>query len=120
MAEEKSAKRVYKLDDIKFNEENKTMAIVSWISIVGLIMFFVEKKDLFVRYIGAQIIVVNIAAILLSLIVMVIPLLRWLLAPMLPLATLVIIIIGMVKTSKGERFDIPLISEYALKLMSAV
>jgi uncharacterized membrane protein len=32
----------------------------------------------------------------------------------------VMMIIAMVKASKGERFDIPVISKYALKLMGKV
>jgi len=116
MAEEKSAKRVYKLDDIKFNEENKTMAIVSWISIVGIIMLFVEKKDLFVRYVGAQVAILGVASFILPFI----PVIGWIIGPFIALILFVVMIIGMVKTSKGERFDIPLISDLALKLMSAI
>jgi hypothetical protein len=48
MAEEKKAKKVYSLNEIKFNEKNKVMAMLSCIPIVGLVMLFVEKKDLFV------------------------------------------------------------------------
>jgi uncharacterized membrane protein len=33
---------------------------------------------------------------------------------------LVLIIVGIVKTSQGERFDIPLVSDWALKLMAAI
>lgn len=116
MAEEKSAKRVYTLDDIKFNEKNKTMAIVSWIPIVGIIMLFVEKEDSFVRYVGAQ---VGIPFIVI-LILLVIPIINLVVSPLISLTMFVLMIIGMVKTSKGERFDIPLISDLALKLMSAI
>jgi uncharacterized membrane protein len=31
----------------------------------------------------------------------------------------VVIIIAMVKASKGERFDVPVVSDWALKLMGA-
>ena len=116
MAEEKSAKRVYTLDDIKFKEENKTMAIVSWISIVGIIMLFVEKKDLFVRYIGAQVAILGVASLILPLI----PVIGWVVGPFIALILFVVMIVGMVKTSKGERFDIPFISDLALKLMSGI
>jgi uncharacterized membrane protein len=42
-----------------------------------------------------------------------IPIIGWLIAPV----CLVLIIVGMVKSAKGERFDIPLISDLALKVM---
>lgn len=116
MAEVKNAKKVYTLDEIKFNEENKTMAIVSWISIVGIIMLFVEKKDLFVRYIGAQVAILGVASLILPLI----PVIGWVVGPFIALIMFVTMIIGMVKTSKGQRFDLPLISDLALKLMSAI
>lgn len=46
MAEEKKAKKIYTLEEIKFNEKNKAIAMLSCIPIVGLIMLFVEKEDL--------------------------------------------------------------------------
>lgn len=111
MAEVKSAKKVYTLDEIKFNEANKTMAILACIPIVGLILMLVEKEDNFVKYMGAQFTIIGVIQFLSW-----IPVIGWLIAPI----TLVVIIVGMVKTSKGERFDIPVISEWALKLMGAI
>ena len=116
MAEEKKAKKVYTLEEIRFNEENKTMAIVACIPIVGLILLFTEKNDQFVRYMGAQYTILAVAQIVIS----IIPVLGWALASLVSAVALVLIIIGIIKTSQGERFDIPLISEWALKLMAAV
>jgi uncharacterized membrane protein len=107
----KSAKKVYTFEDIKFNEENKVMAIVSCIPLIGLIMLFVEKNDQFVRYMGAQFALVGVLQFFIW-----IPIIGWLLLPV----TFVMIIIGMVKSAKGERFDVPVISGLALKLMGAV
>jgi len=42
-----------------------------------------------------------------------VPVIGWLIAPV----TLILIIVGIVKSSQGERFDIPLISDLALKVM---
>ena len=111
MAEEKQAKKVYTLEEIKFNEANKVMAIVSCIPLIGLILMFVEKDDLFVKYHGAQFTLVGVLQFLTW-----IPLIGWLMLPV----TFVLIIMGMVKTSKGERFDVPVISGLGLKLMSAL
>ena len=114
MAEEKSAKKVYTLEEITFNEENKTMAILSCIPIIGLVMMFVEKDDQFVRYMGAQFTLVGALEL-----VAIIPIIGWMIAPLLLPVIVILVIIGMVKTSKGERFDVPVISKWALKLMGA-
>ena len=114
MAEEKKAKKIYTLEEIKFNEANKTTAILACIPIVGLVLLLTEKKDLFVRYIGAEFTI--IAAIVFAISVI----LQWPLSSLSSFVELVLVIVGMVKTSKGERFDIPAVSEWALKLMAAV
>ena len=113
MAEEKQAKKVYTLEEIKFNEANKVMAILACIPLIGLILFFVEKEDKFVRYMGAQFVILGVVSIVLA----VIPVIGWLLAG--PVMW-VLIIVGMVKASKGERFDLPVVSEWALKLMGSL
>ncbi|MGI6484377.1 MAG: DUF4870 domain-containing protein [Candidatus Dojkabacteria bacterium] len=107
-AKETNAKKVYTLDEIKYNEANKAMAIVAWIPLVGFILLLVEKKDEFVRYNGAQATLLGVLQFMAW-----IPIIGWLIAPI----CLVLIIVGMVKSAKGERFDIPLISDLALKVM---
>jgi uncharacterized membrane protein len=54
---------------------------------------------------------------------MIIPVINILIAILLyiyDIALFIMIIIAMVKTSKGERFDFPVISKYALKLMGSI
>ena len=115
MAEEKQAKKVYTLEEIKFNEANKVMAILACIPLVGLILFFVEKEDKFVRYMAAQFAILGVAEFVLS----IIPVIGWILSMPVMILIWVVIILGMVKASKGERFDIPIVSPWALKLMGA-
>lgn len=122
MATEKEAKRVVTLDDIKFNEENKTMAALSCIPIVGLIMFFVEKDDLFVRYHAAQFTILGVSPLVLVLF-MVVPILNIVigcLSFIIWLGIGVAVVIGIVKTLQGERFDVPVVSGFALKLMNSI
>lgn len=114
MAEEKTAKKIYTLEEIKFDEKNKAMAMVSCIPIVGLIMLFVEKKDLFVRYHAAQ-----FAIFCATFLVGMIPIIGWMLTPIIGLITLVAFVLALIKINGGERFDIPVLSDWALKLMSA-
>jgi uncharacterized membrane protein len=116
MAEEKKAKKVYTLEEIKFREENKVMAILACFPLIGLILLFVEKDDNFVRYMGAQYTLVGAIQLLFSMI----PIIGWTLSPIIALISLVLIVVGMVKISQGERYDIPKISEFALKLMGSI
>jgi len=111
MAEEKKAKKIFTLGEIKYNEKNQWMGVLACIPIVGLILMLVEKEDNFVRYMGAQFTLVGVLQLFTW-----VPIIGWLLAPL----TLVLIIIGMVKAYKGERFDVPVITGLALKLLSAI
>jgi len=111
MAEEKKAKKVFTLADIKYNPKNQWMGVLACVPIVGLILMFVEKDDSFVRYMGAQYAIVGVLQLFSW-----VPVIGWLLAPL----TLVLIVIGMVKAYKGERFDVPVISDLGLKLLSAI
>ncbi len=122
----KEAKLQVKFEDIKFKEENKVKAILACIPIVGLILLFVEKDDDFVRYYGAQYTIVGAAGMVLPIvmgILAIIPVLGWIIACMAPivsLAVLVLVVMGMIKANSGEKFQIPLVHEYALKLMVAL
>ncbi|HVX92661.1 MAG TPA: DUF4870 domain-containing protein [Candidatus Dojkabacteria bacterium] len=117
----KSAQRVVSLSDIKFNKDNAVLAALSCIPIVGAVVFFVEKKDLFVRYYAAQyglLILWFPIAFVLGLI----PVIGWIIGlcvlPLAGLGILILVILGALKAYKGERFDIPMLSDWALKLMS--
>ena len=114
-----NAKKQVKLEDIKFNPANKTTAILACIPIVGLIMMLVEKEDQFVRYIGAQYAILG-AAQLICYVLMIIPYLGWCIAMVAGIGVLVLIVMGMVKASKGERFDIPVITGWAVSLLNAI
>lgn len=122
----KEAKLQVKFEDIKFNEENKVKAILACIPIVGLILLFVEKEDQFVRYYGAQYTIIGAVGMVLPIlmgIVAVIPVIGWIIAclsPLVGLAVLVVVVMGMVKANNGEKFEIPMVKDYAIKLMNAV
>ncbi|HOT61199.1 MAG TPA: hypothetical protein PKW94_02835, partial [Candidatus Dojkabacteria bacterium] len=77
MAEEKKAKKIYTLEEIKFNEANKAMSILACIPIVGLILLFVEKEDKFVRYMGAQFTLVGVVQLFTW-----VPIVGWILGPL--------------------------------------
>ncbi|HBB64968.1 hypothetical protein A3K02_00270 [candidate division WS6 bacterium RIFOXYD1_FULL_33_8] len=113
--EEKKAKKIYTLEEITFNPENLTMSVISCIPFVGLVLMFVEKKDLFVRYHSTQFAFFNLVYVL-----FIIPFIGPFLVGFLGLILVVIFILGLLKTSRGERFDVPFISPIALKLMGEI
>jgi uncharacterized membrane protein len=114
MAEEKKAKKIYSLEEIKFNEKNKAIAMLSCIPIVGLIMIFVEKEDLFVRYHAAQFAIFNV-----TFVIGIVPVIGWMLTPLIGFLALIAFIMALVKINSGKRFDVPVLSGWALKIMSA-
>ena len=112
---EKKAKKVYTLDEIKYNPQNSTMTIIACIPIVGLILMFVEKKDLFIRYHATQFAFFNIVYF-----IGFVPLIGDTIAGFLSMIFFVLFVIGLLKVTKGERFDIPYLSDLALKLMGEI
>ena len=112
---EKKAKKVYTLDEIKYNPQNSTMAIIACIPIVSLVLMFVEKKDLFIRYHATQFALFNIVYF-----IGFIPLIGDTIAGLLSMIFFVLFVIGILKVTKGERFDIPYLSGFALKLMGEI
>jgi uncharacterized membrane protein len=115
MAEEKRAKKVYTLEEIRFNEANKVMAILACFPIIGLILLFVEKNNQFVRYMGAQFAIIGAIQLVLG----IIPVIGWIITVPFTVVVWILIIVAMVKASKGQRYDVPVVSGWALKLMGA-
>ncbi|HRI05959.1 MAG TPA: DUF4870 domain-containing protein [Candidatus Dojkabacteria bacterium] len=124
----KEAVRQVSLNDIKFNKDNAVMAAVSCIPIVGAVVFFIEKKDLFVRYYAAQYGLLFVAGLALSVVAMVLSMIPVInvvfgivslcLTPIVAIGSLVLVIMGAMKAYKGERYDVPVLSKYALEVMS--
>lgn len=124
----KEAVRQVSLNDIKFNKDNAMMAAVSCIPVVGAVVFFIEKKDLFVRYYAAQyglLFVAGLAFSVVSVILGMIPVINVIfgilsicLSPILIIGSFVLVIMGAMKAYKGERYDVPVLSKYALQIMS--
>lgn len=116
----KEATRQVSLDDIKFNKDNALMAALSCIPLIGAVVFFVEKKDLFVRYYAAQfglLLFVGVVMMILGL-VPVVNLIMACLSPLIGLGLFILVVVGAMRAYKGERFDIPVLSTYALMLMN--
>ncbi len=127
-AQTAQAKRVVTLDDIKYNDANKVMAILSVFGLIGLIVALVEKDDLYVKYHGYQFGIfagVLLVLFFVPLFSAFIPVVGGLIAVLggcinfiLALLAIVAFIIGLVKVLNGERFDMPVFSDIALKMLN--
>jgi uncharacterized membrane protein len=105
----KEAKRVFTLADIKSNKENALLSAVACIPGISVVIFFVEKNDVFTRYMAAQ-----YSLLCLLYFIVWIPVIGWLI----PLFMLIMTIVGAIKAYKGERFDIPVVSKIAVDIVN--
>ena len=121
-----SEKKCVTLESIVFNQDNKIVAVFACIPIVGLILLFVEKNDQFVRYMGAQYAILGLVVFgvsLLTFLFLLIPFINFLVGILMAVCSIamwILIIVGAIKSYQGNRFDIPLISDWAIKLMNSI
>ena len=121
-----SEKKCVTLESIVFNPDNKIVAVFACIPIVGLILLFVEKNDQFVRYMGSQFAILGAVVLglsLLSMFVIIIPIFNIFIGALVGVSSIamwVIIVIGAIKSYQGNRFDIPVIKDWAIKLMNSI
>lgn len=74
-----------------------------------------RKRRSFVRYHAAQFAIFNVIFVLAM-----IPVIGWMLTPIVGFLAFVAFIMALIKINGGERFDIPFLSDWGLKLMSAI
>jgi len=86
--------------------------ILGWVS--GLIFFLVEKNK-FVRFHAMQSIVVFGAITIAQIVLMMIPIIGWILIPVISIIGIVLWIVLMVKGYQGEKFKLPLAGDIAEK-----
>ncbi|KUK79654.1 MAG: Uncharacterized protein XD95_0228 [Microgenomates bacterium 39_7] len=87
---------------------------VGWIT--GLIFLLTEKEDKFIRFHAAQSLLVFGALNLITFI----PIIGWMLAPLLVPIGLILWILLMLKAYQGERFKLPVVGDYAEKVMEKI
>jgi len=121
-----SEEKFVTLESIVFNQDNKIVAVFACIPIVGLILLFVEKNDQFVRYMGAQYAILGLVVFgvsLLTFLFLLIPFINFLVGILMAICSIamwIIIIVGAIKSYQGNRFDLPLISDWAIKFMNSI
>lgn len=96
-------------------EKNKTWAIVSYLTVIGLIIALVSdgKDSPFVKFHINQSLILIIGAVI-SVVIAMIPILGLILSPLLSLAILIFVIIGIVNAAGGQVKRLPLIGDFDL------
>ena len=89
---------------------------IAYITIIPAIIFLAMEpynRSSFVRFHSWQSIFLGIAAVAIDIILTFIPIVGWILLPIVGLGFLVLWIIVIIKASKGERFKVPFIGNFA-------
>jgi len=81
--------------------------------ITGIIFYLIEKENKFVRFHAMQSIVVFGFLFVLGIILPFIPVIGWVLVPVLWVVNLILWIVLMVKAYQGEKFKIPVAGDIA-------
>ena len=79
--------------------------VLGWVS--GLVFFFIEEKNKFVRFHALQSIIVFGVLLLAGLIIGWIPFIGWVIAWLISVLAIVLWIVLMVKAYQGEKFKLP-------------
>jgi uncharacterized membrane protein len=86
--------------------------------ITGILFLVLEKDSSFVRFHAMQSTIVSVAFVALQMALGFIPILGWMLMPLLGLAGLVLWLFLMVKAFQGERFKLPVVGDIAEQQVS--
>jgi len=96
-------------------DDNKVIAILSYIGVLCLIPLLMKKDDKFVFFHAKQGLVLFIVEII-TYFVLMIPILGWIIAPIASLIWLTLSIIGIVNVLGGEMKELPILGKYAGKI----
>jgi len=95
---------------------------IAYITIIPAIIFLIVEpynKNSFVRFHSWQSIFLGIAAFAIQIVLSVIPVIGWIIIPFFLIAFLIVWIMCLVKASKGEKWKLPLIGDFAEKQANA-
>ena len=95
---------------------------IAYITIIPAIIFLIVEpynKNSFVRFHSWQSIFLGIAAFAILIVLSVIPVVGWIIIPFFLIGFLIVWIMCLVKASKGERWKLPLIGDFAEKQANA-
>ena len=83
--------------------------------ITGIIFYIVEKENKFVRFHAMQSMITFGALFVLQIVLGFIPVIGWILMPLVSIASLILWIILMIKAYQGEKFKLPIAGDIAEK-----
>lgn len=83
--------------------------------ITGLIFLLVEKENKFVRFHAVQSIAISVALMVVYFVLGIIPIIGWILLPIVGLAALILWILLMIKAYQGKMYKLPFIGDFAEK-----
>lgn len=83
--------------------------------ITGLIFYLLEKNNKFVKFHAMQSIIVFLPLSVIITIFWWIPIIGWLLAPLISIIMFILWIILMIKAYQGEKFKLPIVGDIAEK-----
>jgi len=85
--------------------------------ITGIIFYLIEKNSKYVKFHAMQSILLSAALFVFSIIVPFIPLIGFLLSLLVSLASFILWIVMMIKAYQGQRYKLPVIGDYAEKIV---
>ena len=91
-------------------EKHKGIACLSYVSLLFLVPLLTEKESRFAQFHAKQGMALFIAWVLSTLVLGVIPMFGWMLLPVVNLFCIIVSIIGIIKTLRGEAWEIPGVS----------
>ena len=83
--------------------------------VTGIVFFILEKKNEFVRFHAMQSIILFASLFVLGTIFSLIPIINWIICPLISLGGFILWIILLIKASQGEYFELPWIGKIARK-----
>ncbi|MBD3244981.1 MAG: DUF4870 domain-containing protein [Candidatus Moranbacteria bacterium] len=96
-------------------EENKAVAAIGYLGPLCLVPLLAKKESDFAQFHGKQGLVLCIG-IVVSWVVIIIPFIGWLLFPLLEIAILVFMIMGIINALGGKKEKLPMIGDFADKI----
>lgn len=119
MAKKKKEEKIEKQGKTGKIENEKLCAVLSYV-LIGVIWYFADekmKKSSFAAYHAKQGLVLFIAVII-NCAIWSIPLLGWVIAPIIHVGLIILIIIGIINALNDQEKELPVIGKFAKKLAS--
>lgn len=83
--------------------------------ITGILFLVIEKENKFIRFHAMQSIATFLALFVISIVLGFIPIIGWVISPLIGLAGLILWLLLMFKAYKGEKYKLPIAGDFAEK-----